>query len=191
MFIIILTIILSSFTPTQQKNSIFCEREFQPILAKVQELPDAAKLVDHVLKEGSFHIEKNRHLSKQFEGYWSWTERTVYLTKTKMTGEADLISTLLFELHNAKTNGELDHLGLLASKRMLSKKGFVRAMEHIEYRNAKSTSSMLDAGIDLGLFPVSCYWPIEADFESHLAIQENSGHSKWIEDVYGTLFMDT
>lgn len=191
----ILTILLSCFNsnldkPTSiQKGRVFCEKEFQPILTKIEELPDAAKLIESVLEEGSFRIEKNRHLSKQFEGYWSGEKRTIYLTKTKKIGEGDLISTILFELHNAKAMREFDHLDHLATKRLLNKKGYVRAIEHLEYRNARLTSAILNAGIEKGLFPKSCYWPLDANFESHLAIQENMGHSNWIGQMYEELFM--
>lgn len=169
----------------QKQHSLRCCETMKSILAKLKQLDEVNDLIDKILEKGPLSIEMNRHLSKEFEGYWSSSNRTIYITKNHNDGS--LMTTLLFEMHNAVNDSELDRLDQLAAQRKLNRKQYIEAVERWEYENAKATTKILNKGIRMGLFPRDCYWPISEDFENHFRCQKSAGHSAHIGKMYDIL----
>jgi hypothetical protein len=172
----------SNLLPSPNQGQIYCAPELRPTLAKIRELPEASALIEQVLEEGNLRIQWNKSLTKKFEGYWSASNRTIYLTKSN--NQANLISTLLFELHNALSNERFENWNDLAYCRQISKRQYVREIEFMEYENAKSTKALLDKGIRQKLFPSSARWYLHDTFEEHFRLQKQTGHSAFIGRAY-------
>lgn len=164
--------------------SISCCRKLEKILETARELPEANAVFEKVLQCGPLHIEINTHISKQFEGYWAYEERTIYLTKTRNTHDGILLATLLFELHNAYRNHELSDLTSKAAQGKISREDFIRAYEYVEYKNVRDTQKLVQLGIDRGIFPKSASMYYPDNFEDHYAVQKMHGHASWIGKIY-------
>lgn len=166
-------------------SQVECSPKLEKVYELVLEVPEVESLVDQILKKGPLQIEMNRHLSKQFEGYWDGQDRTIYITKTDST--AGKISTLIFEMHNAAYDDELERLDSLAKLGQISRSEYIRSVEFWEYQNAKRCAEILDKGIAMGLFPRESHWPISSNFEDHFQIQKKAGHSAHIGKMYDQL----
>lgn len=164
-----------------------CSAEYKKILETLQKHPSVNTLIEKVLQDGPLYIKTNKYFSNDFEGYWSLEDRTIYLTKVKNTSKHELLITLLFELHNASRSGDFHKLDLLAYNGQIGRKKYIEAVEYIEYENAIATSFILKKGISMGLFPSYCRWDLPNSFQSHLAMQKESGHSEWIGTIYDYL----
>lgn len=172
------------FAETVAEHQLYCAPQFKGVLSTIQQLPEVEKLISKALEEGPITIKSNRSLSQEFEGYWSSDDRTVYLTKGSESG---LVTTLLFELHNAARDSELSQLHTLASQGQIKKWDYVEGVEWIEYQNALATSSLLNQGIEEGLFSSRCRWNLQSSFEKHFQQQKSMGHSYWIAQMYDQL----
>ena len=167
-----------------ETHRIECVREIQPTLATLRKLPEIEALVQKILAEGQLTIQYNDRLSDKFGGYWDPYKRTILITKRAHQAEADRITTMLFEMHNAirsKDFAEIDHLGYT---RQLSKEEFIRESEYIEYENCLSTARLLDKGIQKGLFPHQSAWPVYDNFEDHYRHMKRTGHADWYATAY-------
>ncbi len=165
-------------------SSILCAKELNHILAIAQKLPETNQIFEKVLEDGPLYIEVNRHISKEFEGYWSDDERTIYLTKTRSTTDGMLIATLVFELHNAYRNHELRSLTKKAEAQGICKEDFVRQYEYVEFKNAKDAQRLVNLGIERGIYPYTSSIDYHDNFEDHYALQQRVGHSAWIGNMY-------
>ncbi len=193
-FIISILLIFSPILPSlayaktgigQTQHSLRCCSEIRDTLDQIQQLEEVNDLIQEILKEGPLSIKINHpQAKKQFDGCWSGDNRTIYVTHSKNTPRGLLLSTLLFELHNAKRNYDLQNLDREAQNRKIKKKNYVRAVEQLEFENVHDTTKLINKGKRLGVFPKNCYWNYPDDFEEHLQIQKSSGHSKWIADGY-------
>ena len=155
------------------------------VMERIQQLPEAQELIDRVLEEGDLHVVVNQSFSNKFEGYWDASIRSIHITEG--ASESALISTILFELHNALREPDFEKADQMARVGKLDKKGYIESMEYIEYENARSTSEILSKGIQLGLFPADSYWGVAHTFEEHLCIQKRAGHSAWFAKMYEQL----
>jgi hypothetical protein len=158
-----------------------------PILEKINSLPEGKELVSKVLEQGPLRIKRDPRNSNQFEGYWSAWDRTIYITEESYSSECSLITTLLFELHNALSTDELEKYYSLASNNQISRNRFIQSIELIEYENALSTAEMLRHGEECGIFPKNCDWYIADTFSEHYHFQKAYGHSASIGQIYDNL----
>lgn len=180
-----LIVILFFSTTWASVAQVDCSPKLEKVYELVLEVPEVESLVDRILKKGPLQIEMNRHLSKQFEGYWDGDNRTIYITKTDST--AGKINTLIFEMHNAAYDDELERLDTLAKHGQISRPDYIRSVEFWEYQNAKKCAQILDKGIAMGLFPKECHWALSDTFEEHFRIQKKAGHSAHIGKMYDQL----
>jgi len=195
-YFLLIVFLFSSFIGTVACSSnssspaseLYCARSLKPVLNKIQQLPQVEQLIQQATEEGPVSIQENNRYSSKFEGYWSSDDRTIVLTKHRNTTEGGLISTMLFELHNAKRNKDFRTLDHQALRGEISKGEYVEAVEYIEYENALAVSALLDEGIEMGIFPRNSAWHPHRSFEDHYRLQRTSGHSKWIAKNYDMLF---
>lgn len=163
----------------------YCARELQPILEKVQALPEAAEVIDQVLERGPISIELNHDYPDDFFGYWRSDQRTIYISKT--SSECIQITALIMELHNALRNADIEQMHALAYNRSIDREQFIEQFEYLEYENACETRRLVELGAHQGLFPCNCRFNIADNFGDHLDIQYKEGHSDWIGQIYDEL----
>lgn len=168
-------------------HQLRCEPELRPILEKLRSLPEGDAVIQKVLEQGPLSIEHNTALSTQFEGYWDAYSRAIYITQTDETSECSLITTLLFELHNALRTDDIEYMYSLASKRAIGRDDFIEQFEFLEYENALATAQIIDKGASLGYYPYGCAWGIADDFASHFEVQLRKGHSASLGALYDQL----
>lgn len=170
-----------------RESVIHCSRELTGILEKIQTLPEGNELIAKVLERGSISIEINYDYPEKFDGYWSSTDRTIYITKKKDSSQCFLITALLFELHNALRTADLEEMYSLAASQEVEREEFIESVEYIEYENALSTSMLLAQGSAYDIFPCDCGWELSDNFPEHLDIQRQGGHSALIGKIYDDL----
>jgi len=180
-------LLVAFFSPACFAHELRCEPELRPILEKLQSLPESDEVIQKVLEQGPLSIEHNTTLSTQFEGYWDAYSRAIYISQTDDNSECSLITTLLFELHNALRTDDIEHMYSLASKRAIGRDDFIEQFEFLEYQNALATSQIIDHGASLGYFPYGCAWRIATDFASHFEVQLRMGHSESLGALYDEL----
>ncbi len=180
-----LIVILFFSTTWAAVSQVECSPTLKGIYEIVLEVPEVESLVDRILQKGPLQIEMHSHLSNKFEGYWDGENRTIYITKTD--SKAAKISTLIFEMHNAAYDDELEKLDSLAKRGEISRPDYIRSVEYWEYQNAKKCAAILDKGIALGLFPKESHWKLSDTFEEHFRIQKKAGHSRHIGRMYDQL----
>ena len=179
---LIIFILFSSIAYSQEMH---VSPKLKSAVERIQQLPEAQELIDRVLEEGDLHIVINRSFSNKFEGYWDSYNRKIHITDG--ASNSALYSTILFELHNALRESDFENVDNMARWGKLNKKGYIEAMEYIEYENAKSTSDILSKGIKQGLYPANSYWGVSDTFEEHLRIQKRAGHSAVFAKMYEQL----
>ncbi|NGX38048.1 MAG: hypothetical protein K1000chlam2_01217 [Chlamydiae bacterium] len=180
-----LVLFLLLFSSIAHSQELHCTPELKKVVERIEQLPEGKELIDRVLEEGDLHIVINQIYSKKFEGYWDASIRTIHVTKTP--SDSAFISTILFELHNALRESDFEKTDQMAYQGSLDRNGYVKAMEHIEYENARATSNLLNKGIELGLFPYDSYWEVSDTFEEHFLVQKQAGHAAWFAKMYDQL----
>jgi len=186
-----LLLLLFSFSASSiqaaESYRLQCIKELQPTLQTLRKVPEIEELVQRILAEGPFTIQYNDSLSKKFEGYWDPYNRSILITKRSSQTEADRIMTVLFEMHNATRSKDFQKLDHLAYMRQINKETYIRESEFIEYENCLSTSQLLEQGVEQGIFPSSCAWPIYDDFEDHYRLMKRTGHADWYASGYKSM----
>lgn len=161
--------------------------EIEPVIEKIEKLPETRALIDRVQSYGPIHIKVRDLPEFAFEAMWDGKTRTIVINKRFIKSEGHLICSIIFELHNAETERTLQGLVTEAITGQISKEIYVWNIEKIEHQNALATCQLIEQGIQQGLFPPSTRWNIEKDFEAHLLIQKKSGHSDWNANYYDRL----
>lgn len=169
-----------------EQTQVYCSKELKPFFYRLQTIPEVDALVKNILKDGPLSIKTNRHLSKKFGGYWNASDRTIYITKSKSA--ADMTSTLLFEMHNAVNDKQLEKLDNQAMHQSISRKDYIKGVECVEYQNAKATEALLNKGIRSRILSPECRWSVPSTFDEHFAAQQSTGHSAFIGETYDQYF---
>lgn len=157
------------------------------ILMKIQQLPEVTKLIHEVEKEGPVRVEVMDITSANFDAFWDSKNRIVRINERQNQVEGVFICSLIFELHNASTDGRFKQLYQMAKQGQISKEKYVENVERMEHQNALNASTILDKGIRLGIFDNSARWFILRDFNDHYRVQQMHGHSAWIARNYDRL----
>ena len=168
----------------KEDSPLFCDEEFQEIFSLIQNLSEVNCLIDRTLQDGPLYILKNDLYPQTMTGFWQPYHRTIYLTKMLQTTAETLIITLIFELHNAARNNELENIDSAVCRHEFDKDQYVEAKECIEYQNVISTHQILKIGRDSGLFSSECDEPYFPSFQDHLQYQKEMGHSAFFEKRY-------
>ena len=166
------------------KAQVYCIKELQPTLETLRKLPEIEALIQRILKDGSLTIKYNERLSTKFMGYWDPYNRAILITDKPNLSEADRISTMLFEMHNASRSNDFKEIDDLAYQRKLTQEEYMRESEYVEYENCLATSRLLAKGIERGLFPTRSAWAVDDNFEDHYKWMKKSGHAGWYATTY-------
>jgi len=192
-FALLLTSVVAGFSLSGKNSSLsrqaelHCSSALRGTLEKIEKLPQVRELIGEVLEEGPLYLKVNHERSAQFEGYWSTEDRTISITQKGNTTQAGMITTLLFELHNAHRDKDFRQLDHQAELGEINKRDYVKGIEYIEYENVLAVSTLLDEGIEKGYFPEASAWHPHKRFEDHFRFQKKMGHSGWIAKNYDML----
>lgn len=171
-----------------QLKSINCAPKLQKYLMKILNVAEVRALIIKIQQEGPFQIEvDSNEIAEEFGAYWDEAYRTICVNFNARSSEGEVIGSILFELHNAAANSQLEHYNNLATARKINRESYIRAIEHIEYENSKKAAKIAEKGIALGVFPVGARLPTYRNFEEHYHYQKIGGHSAVIGHNYDLL----
>jgi hypothetical protein len=168
-----------------KENTVQCDPQLQKCFQAILQIPEARNLINAIRKEGSIQIAvQNTALSKQLGAYWDPDRRIIFIDFSSHQEDGVIIGSLLFELHNASVNFQINHLNELAGKRKIDKDKYVESMEYLEYLNSINASNIAANGIKMGILPRDSQLPTYSSFEEHFKAQKMSGHSAFFERNY-------
>lgn len=169
-----------------QLQSICCSSDLKQCWKKILQLPEARLLINKVQKEGIIALVSNNdhHLTKKFGAFWDPSNRIITINSSSHRSEADLIISIIFELHNASSNKHLTRLHYLAAAGAIDRESYVQSVEKIEYQNALNASILARKGVDKGVFPENTLMQTYPTFEEHYKVQKAGGHSSHIAHNY-------
>lgn len=170
-------------SPQNEPNSPKIERALEAI----KSIPEGARLLKEIEKEGPFRVEIRAIDSFDFGAMWDSGNRSIVVNAARCHNDGIFISSLLFELHNARSTRYLEGEANKAVKGALSKEEYVATIERMEHSNALATIKILEQGIEKGIFPVTAKWTVIENFDDHYKLQQVSGHSVWIADHFDAM----
>lgn len=159
-------------------------QQLRSVVAKLLELPEARALLAQVSQEGSVGIVMQNDPNGQFDALWDGDSRLIKVNSHQHPNEGSWICSILFELHNAKTNKHMLDLFHSAEKNQVSKEVWVEQMERMEHANALNACRLLEKGIAQGIYPPEARWTIFYTFDDYYKLQQISGHSQWLANYY-------
>jgi hypothetical protein len=169
-------------------SSIQCSPSLKKCLNAIQSLPEGKQLIQKVLKEGSIRIlTTNSSLSKEFGAFWEPYSRMIFINPAAHQTLGEMITSLLFELHNAASTNQINQYNAQATARKITRAHYVELIERLEYQNAIETAQITKKAINRGVFPKSAYLKTFHNFEEHFHFQKKSGHSAWIAHNFDQL----
>ena len=165
-----------------------CHPRLFRFLKAIQALDEGKQLLDKILAEGTITIQlADNYVTNQFAACWSCENRTIVIGLAASPSEGEILSSLIFELHNALMTSHLDEIDLKAMQGKTDREKYVRAVELIEYGNSIAASNIAKAGVERGLFPTNTYLHVYNDFDEYFYYQKLSGHSDIIGKNYDML----
>lgn len=185
-FLVLLTFIGIVTQVEANQRNMFNQvpQSLSSVVAKLLELPEARALLAQVSQEGSVGIVMQNDPSGQFDALWDGDARLIKVNPYRHPKEGSWICSILFELHNAKTNRHMLNLFHSAEKNQLSKEMWVEQMERMEHANALNACRLLEKGIAQGIYPPEARWTIFFTFDDYYKLQQISGHSQWLANYY-------
>ena len=165
-------------------------KDYQTAVRLLQQLPEVSALLAKINQEGGVAIEKHEDPTSAFDAYWDGKRRVILVSDQHNQDVGTCICSILFELHNAKTNKLFLSLVDQAKKGLISKEDYVKNVEQMEYQNALDTVKVLEKGIQKGVFPSKARWNIYYQFDDYYKAQQLMGHSGWLAQSYDTLNAD-
>lgn len=162
-------------------------RGMEYALSQLNRYPEANAFLKSVEREGPITFRWQAFGQNAARALWYGGTREIYLNASYSWTEGAKISSLLFEMHNAKIQGELSRLDQLAITGQISKADYVRSVEKIEYDNTLKTAAMTMRGIRAGYLPYDAYLPVYNNFKDHFARQIEGGHSAFIACCFDAL----
>lgn len=172
--------------PQNQSTMVYCDPQLKSCFKRLEQLPEIKELITKVVREGPIHISvKETRLSQQFGAFWDPDRRAIFVDPSSSQGE--LIGSIIFELHNALRNSDINNLHQLASSGEIDRESYIQGIERLEYENSLSASKIAEKGIKLKIFPPSACLQTYKDFEEHYRMQKFGGHSAWIGFTYDEL----
>lgn len=159
-------------------------QQLSSVINKIHQSSEARELIAKAQQRGPIRVQANHNLSRDFHAYWEGSGRVICVTMSKQVNEGSLISSIIFELHNAVTDARLEQLTHMAMDGKISKDRYVELIERMEHENAVNAVALLKKGIQRGVFPQSAGLEVIKDFEDHYKTQQLAGHSQWIAAQY-------
>lgn len=163
-----------------------CSQDLAPALRAIYRFPQGRKLIDEVEKSGPVMIYRAPFNSRS-NAMWMEPDRAIVINARESLTFAEIVRSIFFELHNAKTAWKFSQLDSLASNYQLSKSAYIENVEWVEHQNAVTCSRLIDLAIRKGYFPSDAHWPISPDFNRHYEIQVRTGHTQKIAAMYDSL----
>jgi hypothetical protein len=179
-------ILILLFNVCYSANFKSCPKELAKASQTVLQLPEANRLLDQVQQEGGIHLVYDRS-SKPYNACWMSPTRTIHVIGKEHRTFASYISSILFEMHNAKQDKKLEYLFQLAERGWITKSEYIESMERIEHQNALETMALIKKGMQLGVYPKDSFWEVPVSFKEHFAIQIEMGHSALHGQTYDAL----
>ncbi len=176
----------NSFAEDQTAKESFHSypNELEEAVSTLAKVPEIVTLINKVQEDGPVSIKFEHMSAFDFEALWNSDSRTIVVNAKNNKTKGGIITSILFELHNAKTNNQLISLFEQAQKGEINKDTYVRSVEKMEHENAVNTARLINKGIKDGIFPEDAYWPIYENFEDHYKLQQVFGHSQWLAKKY-------
>lgn len=185
--LLLIFLVFSSFNFSEEKlgKNFECNNiELKGPIEKISKVPEIVKKINKITKDGKITVKLEYINNFDFEALWNSSNRVIIVNGNNNKKEGELITSILFELHNANADKNLAHYFSLAEKGLIDKESYVRAIEKIEHDNALETVDLLELGIKRGVFPSEAKWNIYRNFEDHYKLQQVHGHSQWIADKF-------
>lgn len=157
---------------------------------KIENFSLSKQLLNEVEIEGPIKLEFQPLGKGPFHACWIGELRTILLNASNEWTEGQIISSILFELHNAKKDRKFENLNLLALKNKISKQHYVESIERFEFDNSLLTKKIIDSGIQYGFFPKDAHLPVYKNFEEHYYWQVKLGHSALMAKQYDELVIE-
>lgn len=169
----------------ENNYNFYCDPQLKSHYNKIKQIPEARELIETVLKEGPLKILVDKTTrSQQFGALWNPIDRIILIDHTSLNSEGRVISSILFELHNASVTSHYDQLDALVSEGKIEKENYVQSVEYTEYLNSKNAAKIANKGIQLKIFPKTAFMPTYKDFDEHYHYQKVGGHAAWIARNY-------
>ncbi len=150
----------------------------------LKKLPGFNELLRDVESEGAVKLEMVCLQEESFDAFWDSSQRKIRINTLKNEDFNVLVCSILFELHNAKSDKQFKSFYTKARTAQMSKEAYVENVERMEHNNALNCSLLLEKGIDLGLLSEKAAWPILRDFDDHYKLQQIKEHSNWLATSY-------
>jgi len=148
----------------------------------LRSMPECRPIIEQVSRQGGFSLVSKSYTP--FEAQWNSDTRAVEIDLNKHRNFGHIITSVLFELHNALTDRELQRLYELARNKTISKDMYVRMIEEIEWKNWQATCKLLELGRERGIFPKEAFLPAFSSFSEYLRLQNEAGHSQYHSESY-------
>lgn len=153
-------------------------------IEKLEKIKEYPALIKEIEKEGPVRLEMLDLPGEQFDAFWDSTDRTIRINMLKNKNFDVLVVSILFELHNAKSDTRFKQLYTMAKAGQITKEQYVENVERMEHQNALNTSNIVEKGIKLGILNPGARWPILRSFDDHYKLQQIKDHSQWIARSY-------
>ncbi len=160
---------------------------FNAPLRKIYQLEEGKELMRRVEAQGPLTVTTAQHRPYIPSAAWCPDDRSICINVNKSRSPGDVITSIVFEMHNALSQADFDYYDQLAMQGGISKAKYVETIEYIEYLNVLKTKEVLKKGVSLGIFPEDAHFPVAPNFEEHFRFQQQVGHSDFIADLWESL----
>ncbi len=171
-----------NYTTSSNHEQISVQNALEMVLA----LPETAALWKEIQSEGPVRVIAVSS-PFQFEAVWEGEARVILVNLGMARSKASIISSILFEMQNAKGNRKLTSLYSAARWNQMSLDQFATEIEQFEYENLINAERLLKQGQGRGIYPRECFLPHFVNFSDYLHTQEITGHTAYHRDTYKAL----
>jgi hypothetical protein len=166
-------------------SSVVCSPILKRYVNTILKVPEARALIERVQREGAISIAvHNDSLSRKFGAFWDGEDRVIAINMDAHDTEGEIIGSIIFELHNAAAEVQLNHIDELASQGRIDRNRYTESVERIEYENSWKAARVAERGIAMGVFPQSARLRTFNSFEEYYRLQKIGGHSACISRNY-------
>lgn len=188
---IIITILLTTFCV----SSLFASFKKVPhplkiAACKIEQFPSSKYLLKEIEKEGPIRLDFKPLGKGPFSACWIGEARTILLNASNSWTLGEMISSILFEMHNAKRDKLFASLDSKAFDNLITKEEYVESIERFEFENSIMTKNIINEGIHKGFFPKDAFLPTYENFEEHYYWQLKLGHSALMARQYDDIRME-
>ena len=158
---------------------------FAEPVSLIKQLDEITPVLNRVEMEGGFTVEPSQYWAP-FAAFWNGKQRKILVNLRENTNLPSRISAILFELHNAYRDRELNAIFDQAYAGKISRESFIQQVEHIEWKNWEESCVLLNLGVQRGIFPPGTekqFVPFKS-FQQYLDKQRVEGHCAYIGEMF-------